>query len=141
MMHVALLLLLLKLTVASPQRIAAPEAELGIEFESDDTSGLPLLKLPYGTWRAYQHDSENDVSPCTTTSIMRGQKSTDIPFRYIPLKIFALLLRRSDLYDLQLQHRQYLILPLFMTVAMVPFADKVRRQADSMFWVLQMSIR
>ncbi|KAJ0423580.1 Alpha/Beta hydrolase protein [Aspergillus carlsbadensis] len=34
-------------------------ANLGITFES--SHDLPLLKLPYGTWRAHEYNSEDDV--------------------------------------------------------------------------------
>jgi hypothetical protein len=44
--------------------LAAPSPLLddttGLEFTSS-TGSLPLLKLPYGTWRATSYDSVNDV--------------------------------------------------------------------------------
>ena len=61
MMYVILLLLLSSLILASPQRTIARELELGIKFENNDADSLPLLRLPYGTWRAYRYDIENDV--------------------------------------------------------------------------------
>lgn len=38
--------------------LAAPAAEpdLGIQFEKRQAGELPLLKLPYGTWRAARYD-------------------------------------------------------------------------------------
>ena len=64
-----------------------PEAEFGVEFERNDANGLPLLKLPYGTWRAYQYDSENDVSPPTTSLLfIKWQKRTDIPVQIYTFK-------------------------------------------------------
>lgn len=141
-MHFLLLLLLVNLTIASPQRNAIPEAGFGVEFDSNNTDSLPLLKLPYGAWRAYQYDSEDDVSHSTTSHlVMRWQHRANILVRYIHSKTFALLLRHSDPYDLQRQHHQYLICPLSITAAMVPFADKVRHQVDLMFLGPQMSIR
>lgn len=38
---------------------AAP-LDAGVQFEKRDDS-LPLLKLPYGTWRASKHDPNGDV--------------------------------------------------------------------------------
>ncbi|KAL4881111.1 carboxylesterase family protein [Aspergillus karnatakaensis] len=37
----------------------APSADDGVSF--DQRRGLPLLKLPYGTWRAHQYDQETEV--------------------------------------------------------------------------------
>ena len=34
-------------------------ADIGVQL--DPSGGLPLLQLPYGTWRANSYDKENDV--------------------------------------------------------------------------------
>ena len=62
MQFAGLLLVFLSLAAAFPQRTALEGVDLGIEFESDDPTSLPLLKLPYGTWRAARYDEEEDVS-------------------------------------------------------------------------------
>ena len=61
MIYATLLLLLSSLVLAFPQGTTAQELELGIEFENNDPNSLPLLRLPYGTWRAFRYDDRNDV--------------------------------------------------------------------------------
>ena len=45
--------------LVTPACFAAP-LDTGVLFDKRDDS-LPLLKLPYGTWRASRHDLNGDV--------------------------------------------------------------------------------
>lgn len=59
-LHLLLTALFLPLVLSAPA--AQPTAEdSGISFEKRADSSLPLLKLPYGTWRAAKYDSSSDV--------------------------------------------------------------------------------
>jgi hypothetical protein len=49
------------LTAPTNQTAWLADAALGVHFDKGPLE-LPLVKLPYGAWRASWYDSENDVS-------------------------------------------------------------------------------
>ncbi|KAL3461200.1 Alpha/Beta hydrolase protein [Aspergillus heterothallicus] len=56
-------LILPLLAILASRVVAATTSseDVGLTFEPDHNHGLPVLKLPYGKWRAYSYNKEADV--------------------------------------------------------------------------------
>ena len=74
--------------------------EAGVQFDKR-ADGLPLLKLPYGTWRASKYNPNGDV--CRTTSV-QGHERPLIVIRSMYSRIFASEPHQSEILDGRNQH-------------------------------------
>lgn len=54
----------------------ATSAELGIEFDKH-AGGLPILKLPYGKWRAHSYNSKDKASSLFHKAVLRKDGIAD----------------------------------------------------------------